>query len=139
MELQEPGPKGDRRPSQKLRLGAPEPNLVPRLRLPFPSDAAHCPSLEPGARHCATPALRLTKPQHKATQNKASQNLEWPSFPGWRTPGLAPCEPLRPSALAVGRLPQGRSVRRKASSTRRLRLLVDRLDLHTTGMEVQPV
>ena len=42
----------------------------------------------PGVRHYATPALRLTKPQPKATQDKASQNLEWPSFPGWRTPGL---------------------------------------------------
>ena len=51
----------------------------------------------PGRHACRPPLchsrsqglrLRLTKPQHKGTQNKASQNLEWPSFPGWRTPGL---------------------------------------------------
>ena len=52
--------------------------------------------LRPAVRHSvtewqsdyATPALRLTQPQPKATQNEASQNLEWPSFPGRRTPGM---------------------------------------------------
>ena len=44
--------------------------------------AGRLPGWEPAVRHYATPALRLAKPQPKATQNKASQNLEGPSFPG---------------------------------------------------------
>ena len=45
-------------------------------------EAATPPDQAPGVRHYATPALRLPKPQPKATQNKASQNLEGPRFPG---------------------------------------------------------
>ena len=41
----------------------------------------------PVVRRYASPALRLPKPQREATQNKASQNLEGPTFPGGRTPG----------------------------------------------------
>ena len=58
--------------------------------------------LMPVVRRYATPALRLPKPQHQATQNKASQNLEWPRFPGRRTPGLMiSSEPEPPPARAL--------------------------------------
>ena len=67
----------------------------------------------PGRHACRPPLchsrsqglrLRLTKPQHKGTQNKASQNLEWPSFPGWRTPGARawPACPPTSSPLSPG-------------------------------------
>ena len=62
-----------------------------------------------------TPALRLAKPQPKATQAKASQNLEWPSVPGRRTPARgvpARAAPCGPQAAA-----QGGGLKRSPGST----------------------
>ena len=46
--------------------------------------------MPPVARHSATPALRLTKPQHKAAQNKASRNLEGPPLGALARVGVTP-------------------------------------------------